>query len=166
MNNIKDQENIKKSQKKEIGRNLVGREKEKSTSVGRKLKIKPKRIPLYQQKTLDIQVEPGYHYRLVTDTGNRIERFIAAGYDFVNEECLPEGRRAKDPHQFGAVACQSLGRGDIGYYMRIPLEIYEEDQKQKQHQLDENQKDIGIGALAGDIPTNRIHGNVIIDRQK
>lgn len=87
--------------------------------------------------------QDGYVYRWVNDVDNRISRFQAAGYDFVQHEVEVGQRTVDNPGKYGSVVSKAMGQGRIGYLMRIPEEFYLEDQAAKQRgitQVEDNMK--------------------------
>ena len=150
---------------------MTSEEKENKIEVAPKDRVLKKavpkrdgRVPLHKQNRIGIDKEPGYHYRLVTDrdNGERIERFKRAGYEIVTGIDQPDGKNAQDPSQMGTVTRKSVGRGDIAYYMRIPQELFDEDQRDKQKRNDQIMKQIKDG-FTKDRPIKNMRGSVSYD---
>jgi hypothetical protein len=75
---------------------------------------------------------PGYEYRIVNDTGDRVEQFKAAGYEVVSAKDVTVGdRRVNAASAEGSAATVSVGGGTKGVVMRIKKEWYDEDQQRK-----------------------------------
>lgn len=83
--------------------------------------------------------EPGFHYRVVNDVGDRIEMFKEAGYEVVTHEAKIGDRRLATPSKLGAAATTHVGGGMQGVLMRIPQEWYDEDQDAKENRLRETE---------------------------
>ena len=76
--------------------------------------------------------EPGYVYRVVNDTGDRIEQLKAIGYEVVEDSNIQVGdRRVANPTKEGSPVQVSVGGGLKGYVMRIKQEYYDEDAAKK-----------------------------------
>ena len=76
--------------------------------------------------------EPGYVYRVVNDTGDRIEQLKAIGYEIVEDSSVQVGdRRVANPTKEGSPVKVSVGGGLQGYVMRIKQEWYDEDKAKK-----------------------------------
>lgn len=97
---------------------------------------RPKRVPIGSRDVLTVVgKEPGYHYRIVNDTGDRIQKFLNAGYELVNSKDVQIGdSRVDNPSAEGSKAQVSVDKatGQKAFVMRIKDEWYEEDQKAKQ----------------------------------
>lgn len=83
--------------------------------------------------------EPGFHYRIVNDVGDRIDMFKEAGYEVVTHEAKIGDRRLAQPSKLGAAATTHVGNGVQGVLMRIPQEWYDEDQEAKENKLRETE---------------------------
>lgn len=76
--------------------------------------------------------DPDYEYRIVNDTGDRVEQFKGAGYDVVLASDVTIGdRRISKASPEGSAAQVSIGGGDKAIVMRIKRDWYEEDQQRK-----------------------------------
>jgi hypothetical protein len=94
--------------------------------------------------------EAGYEYRIVNDTGDRVEQFKAAGYEVVSAKDVTVGdRRISSASAEGSAATVSVGGGTKGVVMRIPKEWYEEDQVRKQNDIDQTEAATKADALNG-----------------
>lgn len=104
------------------------------------------RVPLYKANRIGIDHEPGFHTHLITDRGERISSALKGGYTFVGKSAKGGRLDAGDASQEGSVASQVVNPsiGEKGYYMKIPIEYYEEDQKGKQARADEIMAQIGF----------------------
>jgi hypothetical protein len=65
--------------------------------------------------------EPGYEYRFVNDTADRVQRFLDAGWEMVSAEDVRIGdKRVNSPAPEGTKAqVASVGQGMKAYVLRI-----------------------------------------------
>ena len=100
---------------------------------------RPQRTPLANRSVLGIKgKEPGYVYRIVNDTGDRVASFQEQGYEIVTDSSITIGdRRVGRASQDGSPVQVSVGQGIDGFLMRIKDEYYKEDQAYKEQQLRE-----------------------------
>lgn len=100
---------------------------------------RPKRVPIGSRDILTVTgKEAGYHYRVVNDTGDRVQKFLNAGYEFVASKDVQIGdARVDNPSAEGSKAQVSVDKltGQKAFVMRIKDEWYEEDQKAKQDRV-------------------------------
>lgn len=91
--------------------------------------------------------EDGFHYRWVNDEGTRIASLKERGYEFVasNEVIAASDEEGDNISQ--TVGTQKTNRPLKGFLMRIPSEIYEEDQKIRQRRVDEVDEAIKAGKV-------------------
>lgn len=121
------------------------------TSTSRENKLKKERIPLYKQQALVYtDKEPGWHYRFVNDEPGRINKFLKAGWELVkgDVEDTYSGKGRKEASSQGSYIKRIVDPNHIyadGYLMRIPLELWQEDQKFKDAQLDRIEEDLDAG---------------------
>lgn len=82
--------------------------------------------------------DPNFHYRVVNDTGDRINQFEQLGYEVVTDANVKVGdRRIANPTAEGSPVKLSVGQGVQAYVMRIKKDWYEEDQAAKQQYVNE-----------------------------
>lgn len=100
--------------------------------------VRVKRTPIGQRNILSVSgKEPGYAYRIVNDSGDRIQQFLDAGYELVDAADVRVGdKRINNASPEGTKAQVSVGKGDKAFLMRIKDEWYKEDQTTKQAQVD------------------------------
>jgi hypothetical protein len=128
---------------------------------------RPHRVPLSEQRArLKAKYrEPGFQYRFVNDTEDRIERFQVAGYEVVNHKTETRDPGAGADTVVGSPVAVSVGGGTKAVLMRIPQDWYDEDQKKKQEKIKAQEatmrRDI---PKAGDADGN--YGSVKIDNQR
>jgi hypothetical protein len=103
-----------------------------------------KRTPINGRNVLTVTgKEPGYVYRIVNDTGDRVQQFLDAGYEKVLANDVQVGdKRINSPSPEGSTAQVSVGNGDKAIVMRIREEWYKEDQTAKQARVDELEQTI------------------------
>lgn len=103
--------------------------------------------------------DPNFVYRIVNDTGDRVEQFRAAGYETVSANDVKIGdRRINAASPEGSIAQCSVGGGMKGVVMRIPKEWYDEDQLAKARQIAETEESTKADAMKAD------YGKLKIDR--
>lgn len=96
-----------------------------------------KRTPIGSRNVLTVTgKDPNYEYRIVNDTGDRIQQFLEAGYELVDGKGVSVGdRRLDNPTAEGTKAQVSVGEGQKAFLMRIPKEFHAEDQAAKAEHL-------------------------------
>lgn len=102
--------------------------------------VRPTRTPINGSRSrLGVRgKEPGFHYRIVNDAPGRIQEFIEAGYEIVQDTSVSVGdKRIANPTQEGTPVKVHVGSGNNAYLMRIKDEWYKEDQDSKQQLVDE-----------------------------
>ena len=103
--------------------------------------------------------DPGYVYRVVNDTGDRVAQMESIGYEIVQDQNIRVGdRRVANPTKEGSPVKVSVGGGIQGYVMRIKKDFYEEDQSAKQdylNKLEESLKPTKGGDLQGSVKISR-----------
>lgn len=97
-----------------------------------------RRTPVGRRNVLTVSgKEPGYHYRVVNDVGGNVQRFLSAGYEFVDANDVTIGdTRIGAPSATGSKAEAHVGGGTKAFVMRIKEEWYKEDQAAKQTHAD------------------------------
>lgn len=103
-----------------------------------------KRIPVAQRSVLGVLgKDPNYIYRIVNDIGDRVEAFKDADYEIVKAADVRVGdKRVNTATPEGTVAQVSVGKGDKAFVMRIPKELYDQDQEAKLKHVRELEKTI------------------------
>lgn len=107
-------------------------------AVNRPDRSKPARVPMHQRNRLSFSgVDDNFVYRVFNDVdeGERIKSAQAAGYEFVESQENLGDVRVADATKLGAKVSKHVGNGVRGYLMRIPKNLYEEDQAAKQLQV-------------------------------
>ena len=123
--------------------------------------LRKSRVSIEKQNLISIDQEPGWHYRRFNDSAGRIESYKKHGYEIVESKFNDGIHRSKDASQMGSSAAQDVGGGMKAYYMRIPQEIYDEDQKRKQRKISEREEQIAANSLQGaqDVRTKKSFRN-------
>ncbi len=108
--------------------------------------------------------EPGWHYRIVNDVGDRVEELKERGYEVVTHEVSIGDRRIAGAKGVGSPATLKVGGGITGILMRIPDEFFNEDKAAKAAEVDRTEEAIkgninpATGTVSGD------YGKVVISK--
>lgn len=101
--------------------------------------MRPKRVPLHEQRRNRLTFtdqDPNYVYRVVNDIDNRIEQFKLAGYEIVEHKSnVGDAAVVEGNVSLGSGARVNVGSGRHGILMRVPKEIYDADQAEKQKEV-------------------------------
>jgi hypothetical protein len=104
---------------------------------------RPKRTPVSGNRDIltVLGKDPEYEYRWIADyseDGQRIWRFMQAGYTFVSANTVEVGQsHVYQSENVGSIVRRPAGKtGDFLYLMKIPKEFYNEDQAAKQAEID------------------------------
>lgn len=110
-----------------------------------------RRTPVGRRNVLTVTgKEPGYVYRIVNDKGDRIQQFLDAGYELVENKDVRIGdSRLGNPSATGSKAEAQVGNGQKAFVLRIKEEWYNEDQKAKQEIVDQTEAATKEKALDG-----------------
>jgi hypothetical protein len=113
------------------------------------------RVPVSQRNILTVKgKDPNYEYRVVNDTEDRIAQFLDGGYELVDKASVDVGdKRVSQGTSVGSKKVFSVGQGIKGHLMRIPRELYEEDQRNKQAFVNLQEASIKEKALDGNYGT-------------
>lgn len=120
-----------------------------------------RRTPIHGRRSvLDVQgKDPNYVYRIVNDTGDRIQQFMDQGYEIVSDNSIQVGdRRIANPTKEGSPIQISVGSGLKAFLMRQRKEFYDEDQQAKADYVDRTE-----GALKADAKKAADFGKVEVD---
>jgi hypothetical protein len=103
-------------------------------------KQKPKRVPLGRRNILTVsglKDTEDFHYHWFNDSGDRLWKCLEAGYAFVNRSGLSAGdTTVESARGTDSLMKKGVGGGFTAFLMRIPMEIYKEDQARKQEEVD------------------------------
>lgn len=110
-----------------------------------------RRSPLSRKNILTVSgKEPGYVYRVVNDTEDRVADLTEQGYEVVSSNKVSVGdKRVSKATPEGSVMSVSVGGGKKGIIMRIRQDYYDEDQKAKQDYVAETERATKQKALDG-----------------
>ena len=110
-----------------------------------------RRTPVGTRNVLTVAgKDPSYEYRIINDTGDRVQAFLDAGYELVKDDAVRVGdKRVNKTSAEGSVAQISVGQGQKGVVVRIRKEWYEEDQTAKQVRVNELENSTKAKALDG-----------------
>jgi hypothetical protein len=99
---------------------------------------RPRRTPIGGRNILTVQgKDANFEYRIVNDSGDRIQQFLDAGYELVDASTVQVGdKRVNAATPVGSKAQVSVGKGEKAFVMRIPKEFYIEDQLTKKARID------------------------------
>lgn len=109
----------------------------------------PKRIPIHQRNIMTTDQRDGYARRWVNDVDGRPEMFEDAGYAKVVKPTKVGDPMAGAASQLDSVVRKPVGGGINAVLMEIPVELYEEDQRSKEHALKEREKTLLSDAPQG-----------------
>jgi len=112
---------------------------------------RPQRTPIGTRNVLTVAgKEPGYEYRIINDSGDRVAEFLEAGYELVKENSIKVGdKRVNKSSSEGTVSQISVGQGQKAFVVRIKKEWYDEDQALKQLKVNELEASTKSKALDG-----------------
>ena len=109
------------------------------------------RVPVSQRNILTVKgKDPNYVYRVVNDVDDRVAQFLEGGYELVDKATHDVGdKRVSQDTSVGSKKVFSVGQGIKGHLMRIPRELYDEDQAAKQGFVNKQEASIKEKALDG-----------------
>ena len=112
---------------------------------------RPQRTPVGTRKVLTVAgKEAGYEYRVINDSGDRVQEFLDAGYELVDASSVRVGdKRVNNGTAEGSKAQLSVGQGQKAFVVRIRKEWYDEDQAKKQAHVNELESATKAKALDG-----------------
>lgn len=109
-------------------------------------RIRKNRVPPgIPSMSLDYPRREGYARRVVCDRHGRLDKFLAGGWSFVQQDALEESptgalkvttREGLDSRVSQVVGSHKDHRPMTGYLMEIPDELYDEDQAVKMEHID------------------------------
>jgi len=110
-----------------------------------------RRTPIGTRNVLTVAgKDPNYVYRIVNDSGDRVQEFVDLGYELVSSNSVRVGdKRVNKASAEGSVSQISVGQGQKAFVMRIRKDWYEEDQTAKQEYVDDLEKTTQAKALDG-----------------
>ena len=110
-----------------------------------------RRSPLARRNVLTVVgKEPGFVYRIVNDTEDRVTELQEQGYEIVSSNKVQVGdKRVSKASPEGSVMSMSVGGGKRGVVMRQREDFYNEDQQAKQDYINETERATKAEALNG-----------------
>jgi len=110
-----------------------------------------KRTPIGTRNVLTVAgKDPNYVYRIINDSGDRVQEFMEAGYELVKDDSVKVGdKKVNKSSSEGSLSQVSVGQGQKAFVVRIKKEWYEEDQAAKQLRVDELENSTKAKALDG-----------------
>lgn len=102
-------------------------------------KARPKRVPVYEANRNKIVVanldHQNFQYRWVNDVENRIAMFKEGGWEFVDKNGKAVGDGGIDSSNVvGSALSRGMRSGVTAFLMRIPKELWREDQLRKERE--------------------------------
>jgi len=116
------------------------------------------RVPVTERSILSVKgKEPGFHYRIVNDQGDRVQTLLDAGYEIVDASAVQVGdKRISSVSPEGTKAQVSVGGGTKAFVMRQKQEWYDEDQAAKQAKVTQSEEAIkNVPGFTGSVRVNR-----------
>ena len=112
---------------------------------------RPQRVPVGTRKVLTVAgKDSDYEYRIINDSGDRVQEFLDAGYELVDADSVRVGdKRVNSATSEGSKAQISVGQGQKAFVVRIKKEWYMEDQAAKQAKVNELESATKAKALDG-----------------
>lgn len=109
------------------------------------------RVPVGTRNVLSVAgKDPSYEYRIVNDSGDRVQEFLDAGYEVVDAGSVRVGdKRVNSASSEGSISQISVGQGQKAFVLRIKKEWYAEDQAAKQARVNELESATKAKALDG-----------------
>lgn len=102
-------------------------------------KKKPGRVPMARRQVLNVRGlkdQNEFHYHWMNDVDDRLYNAIEAGYEFVNKQGLSVGdATVESARGTDSLLSKGVGGGKKAYLMRIPIELYNEDQNNKMKEI-------------------------------
>lgn len=120
---------------------------------------RPKRMSMAQQRnTLTFEgQDENYHYHMITDDNDRLQKAEIAGYEYVHSEQNVGDPVVDGATSVGSVVSKPVGGGKTGVLMRIKREWYDEYQQEKDKKREEVET-----ALSGKAREEGNYGGIVI----
>ena len=124
-------------------------------------RTKGKRIPVGTQSKLTADNRPGFKRRFVNDEDGRVDMFLRAGYEIVNDVDTIGQPRVGDASNTGSRPYKSVGGGMNAVLMEIPEEFYNEDQAAKERRIADKSEGLLAGENGEKLDDNLTYGDGI-----
>jgi hypothetical protein len=99
------------------------------------------RVPLGTRNRLGFRnLDKRFHYHLISDQEDRLDRALEAGYEFVESDEKMGDTRVAEGNTVGSRVAKPVGNDVTGYLMRIPLKFYNEDKAAKAAKIKETEE--------------------------
>lgn len=116
-------------------------------------KEKPKRVPMGRRQVLTVRGlsdQENFHYHFFNDVDDRLYQCLEAGYEFVPKVGLEVGdQTVESARGTESVIKKGVGGGKVAYLMRIPKELWLQDQANKAKIVDESEAGIKAPKVGG-----------------
>ncbi len=121
---------------------------DRSRITNRETSLRKERVPVHQQNTLTLlNLDPNFSYRWVNDMYGRVSKFLRAGWEIVEGDTqnTTSGKGRQSETQRSSQMWRTVNeRNDApcreGVLMRIPIDLFREDQAAKDSKIDADEK--------------------------
>ena len=113
------------------------------TRESRSEQTRPARVPVSENRnTLSVKgLDPNFYHRWVNNVDNALQVYLDAGYEFVNKNGSPVGDPTVETSKgTDSRYSKGVGGGITAFLMRLPLEIYKQDQARKEADINEGER--------------------------
>jgi hypothetical protein len=112
----------------------IKREVERPESLNRS--ERPSRVPIngLRDKMVIRGQQPGWHYCWVNE--DNVDKWLLGGYEFVTHEIQIGDRKIDQASIIGGKISMPVGNGVMGFAMRCPEEVYQEELRLIQERTD------------------------------
>ena len=127
--------------KQKLNGHIMGKHRGERPEVSKRKERIPVGVKQYKLKS---EHSPNKVGRWVNDRGNRLQRFLDGGYEYVED---PDATESSDGLGSKKSKVVDSNTGQKAYLMEIDKDLYDEDQEVKQAKLDDVDNRIKHGAL-------------------
>lgn len=104
-----------------------------------------RQFDMIQRNILTAPKREGYQRRFVNDVGDRVEQFLANGWNVVTDETIQVGdERVGKSQPIGSPITKDVGVGVTAVLMEIPQELYDARQKRKSEIIAEKERKMAL----------------------
>lgn len=140
----------------------------KARAEGKKTSETRKRLRVGAGQKRDILSIParddGYRYRVVNDTGSRIENLKERGYDMVEDDIELGTSHVDGNSAYAGIVSRQVGKGVTAYLMRQKDEYFAEDKSDKARLVDETEESMMRKKVNSHESTDGTYGEVKIGK--